>query len=93
MLNFIFLFGSKYKDINYLSKKELQKDDFVMNKCYEKRLYSIKDLATEIGCTEWFWRTQIWDGKLAYIQAGRKILVDAKDLEDFIQSNKKQYLQ
>jgi len=26
-----------------------------------KRLYSVKELAKEIGATEWYWRTQIWN--------------------------------
>jgi hypothetical protein len=53
-----------------------------------KRLYSIKDLVTEIGATEWFWRTQIWDGQLPYVQVGRKMLIDCEDVEAFIQKHK-----
>jgi len=53
-----------------------------------KRLYSIKELVKEIGVTEWFWRTQIWNGKLPYIQVGRKILIDREDVELFIKKNK-----
>ncbi len=53
-----------------------------------KRLYSIKELATEIGATEWFWRSQIWDGNLPFVQIGRKILVDWNDIELFISKNK-----
>lgn len=53
-----------------------------------KRLYSIKELVKEIGATEWFWRTQIWDGQLPYVQVGRKMLIDREDIEAFIQKNK-----
>jgi hypothetical protein len=53
-----------------------------------KRLYSIKELACEIGATEWFWRSQIWDGQLPYVQVGRKMLVDHIDVEKFIQKHK-----
>ena len=53
-----------------------------------KRLYSIKELVAEIGATEWFWRSQIWDGQLPYVQVGRKIFVDSQDLEAFIVENK-----
>ena len=53
-----------------------------------KRLYSIKELVKEIGATEWFWRTQIWDGQLPYVQVGRKMLIDSKDVETFINQNK-----
>ena len=53
-----------------------------------KRLYSIKELVAEIGATEWFWRSQIWDGQLPFVQVGRKMFVDAEDIEKFIQNNK-----
>lgn len=53
-----------------------------------KRLYSIKELVKDIGATEWFWRTQIWDGQLPYVQVGRKMLIDRNDVEAFIQKHK-----
>jgi len=53
-----------------------------------KRLFSIKELVREIGATEWFWRSQIWDGQLPYVQVGRKMLIDREDIEVFIQKNK-----
>ncbi len=55
-----------------------------------KRLYSIKELVMEIGATEWFWRSQIWDGKLSFVQVGRKMFVDQNDVEKFIAANKHQ---
>ncbi|MFH1985527.1 MAG: helix-turn-helix domain-containing protein, partial [Pseudomonadota bacterium] len=54
----------------------------------KKRLYSIKELASEIGATEWFWRSQVWDGQLPYVQVGRKMLIDSNDVESFIQRHK-----
>lgn len=54
----------------------------------QKRLYSIKELVRIIGGTEWFWRSQIWDGKLPYVQVGRKMLIDIQDVEIFIQTHK-----
>ena len=53
-----------------------------------KRLFSIKELVKIIGATEWFWRTQIWDGQLPYVQVGRKMLIDSRDVEAFIQRHK-----
>ena len=55
-----------------------------------KQLYSIKELVSDIGATAWFWRTQIWDGALPYIQVGKKIFVDREDLEGFIAINRHQ---
>ncbi len=54
----------------------------------KKRLYSIKELVAEIGATEWFWRSQIWDGQLPYVQVGRKMFVDREDIDAFIKQNK-----
>ena len=53
-----------------------------------KRLLSLKELVQDFGATMWFWRTQIWDGKLPYVQLGRKILVDSQDVEKFINTEK-----
>lgn len=58
---------------------------------FQKRLYSIKELVRLIGATEWFWRSQIWDRKLPFIQVGRKMLIDSKDIETFIQKHKMHY--
>ena len=54
----------------------------------QKRLYSIKEMVALIGATEWFWRSQIWDGQLAYVQVGKKMFIDYQDVESFIQNNK-----
>lgn len=53
-----------------------------------KRLFSITELVIEFGVTAWFWRTQIWDGKLPVIQVGKKMLIDSNDIETFIRNNK-----
>jgi len=57
----------------------------------KKRLYSIKELVAEIGATEWFWRSQIWDGQLPFVQVGRKMFVDQLDIENFINKYKSNY--
>jgi hypothetical protein len=54
----------------------------------KKRLYSIKELVREIGATEWFWRSRIWDGRLPYVQIGRKMFIDRKDIDTLIDNNK-----
>jgi len=54
----------------------------------KKRLYSIKELTSLIGATDWFWRSQIWDGQLPYVKVGKKQFVDYQDIEEFIQKNK-----
>ena len=74
-------------DQNIGEKNQMVKTDCAHN-VPTKRLYSIKELVVEIGATEWFWRSQIWDGQLPYVQVGRKIFVDSQDLEAFIVKNK-----
>ncbi|WP_435549733.1 DNA-binding protein [Desulfobacterium sp. N47] len=63
---------------------ETDRDQNALN----KRLLSIKELVSEVGATEWFWRSQIWNGKLSYVKTGHKIFVDRKDIELFITNNK-----
>jgi excisionase family DNA binding protein len=58
------------------------------HRLFQKRLYSIKELVALIGVTEWFWRSQIWDGKLPFVQVGKKMLIDREDIEEFIQKHK-----
>jgi len=58
----------------------------------QKRLYSIKELTQEIGGTDWYWRTQIWSGRLPFVKVGRKKLIDRADIEKFISDNKYQEL-
>ena len=53
-----------------------------------KRLYSIKELAAEIGGTVWFWREQIWSRRLPYVQVNRKMFIDNNDVEAFIAEHK-----
>jgi hypothetical protein len=42
----------------------------------------------EYGGTLWFWRTQIWSGRIPVVQVGRKQWIDARDLDSFIESHK-----
>ena len=54
-----------------------------------KRLLSIRELTNKYGATTWYWRTAIWSGKLPVVVAGRKQLVDIRDVEAFIEKHKK----
>ena len=72
---------------NYQERNQVIKTDCAQT-VPGKRLYSIKELAHQIGATEWFWRSQIWDGRIPYVQVGRKMLVDHQDIVAFIENNK-----
>jgi hypothetical protein len=55
---------------------------------FKKRLYSITDMVSEIGATEWYWRSQVWNGNLPFIQVGRKMFIESRDIERFIQTHR-----
>ena len=57
-----------------------------------KRLYTIKELVNLFGATEWFWRSQIWSGRLPFVQVGRKMFIDREDIEAFIARHKTRHL-
>lgn len=50
----------------------------------DTRLLTVKETATRMNCTVWCVRNWIWDGKLTYLQAGKKFLIDPADLEKTI---------
>ena len=54
----------------------------------ENKLYSITELAKVYGATKWFWRSQIWDGKLPVVKVGRKQFIATEDVEKFIHEHK-----
>ena len=58
------------------------------SKLFHKLLYSIKELTREIGATEWFWRSQIWDARLPFVKIGKKSFVDPNDIDEFISRHK-----
>jgi excisionase family DNA binding protein len=58
----------------------------------KKRLFTIRELVDQFGATEWFWRSQIWSGKLPFVQVGRKMFIDRQDIEAFIARHKTRHL-
>lgn len=53
-----------------------------------KRLYSINEASIYLGRSVWAVREMLWGGKLPYIKDGRRILVDIKDMEAWVERNK-----
>ena len=54
------------------------------------RLLSLKDAAQWLGLTVWAMRERIWAGDIPIVRfpGGRKVYLDARDLESFIEKNK-----
>lgn len=64
-----------------------------MSKVPQKRLYNLKEAAEYLGRTVWGVRTLIWNGDIPVVRVsnGRKIYVDIKDLDAYIDNNKTVY--
>ena len=54
------------------------------------RLLPLKRAAEYLGLTVWGMRERIWAGDLPVVRFpnGRKMYIDVRDLEDFVQRNK-----
>lgn len=52
------------------------------------RLLSLKETVQRYGATLWFWRNQVWAGRLPVVRIGRKQFLDTHDIEQFIEQNK-----
>ena len=57
-----------------------------------KRLISQKEAASYLGISYWTLRDLVFQGELAHIKIGRRVLLDLEDLEDYIQKAKVQHL-
>jgi len=58
-----------------------------------KRLYTLKEAALYLGRSEWGMRDLIWKRQVPVVMnsGGRKIFVDVKDLDAYVESNKTVY--
>ena len=54
------------------------------------RLLPLKDAANWLGLTVWGMRERIWAGDIPVVRfpGGRKMFIDVRDLEGFIERNK-----
>jgi excisionase family DNA binding protein len=53
-----------------------------------RRLLSVKEAGTVLGLGEWRVRTLVWRMELPFVRIGRRIMIDIRDLENFILANK-----
>ncbi len=52
------------------------------------RLMTYKEATAEYGATVWYWKSQVWKGKLKNCGPEKRHLLDRKDIEKLIQENK-----
>lgn len=56
-----------------------------------KRLYTLPEAAFYLGRTVDALREMIWAGKLRVVRDGKRILLDIRDMDNFIEMSKEQY--
>jgi len=56
-----------------------------------KRLYTVPEGAFYLGRTVDGFREMLYAGKLPYIKDGRRVLLDVKDLDAYIERNKTRF--
>ncbi len=56
-----------------------------------KRLYSIPEAAFYLGRTVDALREILWAGKIPYVKDGRRVLLDVKDMDEYIERNKNRF--
>ena len=55
-----------------------------------KRLFSIKEAAVYLGRSVWAVREMLWAGKIPFVKDGRRMLLDIRDMDTWIESSKTQ---
>ncbi len=53
-----------------------------------KRLYNISEAARYLGRTVCAVREMLWAGKIPYIKDGRRIHIDRRDMDDWIENHR-----
>lgn len=53
-----------------------------------KRLFTLKEASLYLGRPVSGVRTLIWNGRLPYLQEGRKMFIDIRDMDAFIDRSK-----
>lgn len=65
-----------------------------INDSLQPRLLPLKKAADYLGLTVWGMRERIWSGDIPVIRFpnGRKMYIDIRDIEKFIEENKKRII-
>lgn len=66
----------------------MQPDCATTSSKVSKRLYTIAEAAQYLGRSTWSVRRLIWSGEVPEVRVGRRIHLDIKDMEAFIERNK-----
>lgn len=56
-----------------------------------KRLYSIPEAAVYLGRTDSAIREMLWAGKIPFVRDGKRILIDIRDMDEWIEKSKDRF--
>jgi excisionase family DNA binding protein len=56
-----------------------------------KRLYSIPEAAIYLGRTVHAVREMLWAGKIPFVRDGKRILIDIRDMDEWIEKSKERF--
>jgi len=79
---------TKGRDVHKRSPTSDQQETHTKGRDVHKRLFTLNEAGVYIGLSHWRVRAIIYSGQLAYVRLGRRILIDVKDLDAFIDSKK-----
>jgi excisionase family DNA binding protein len=51
-------------------------------------LFSVRDLEERTGISRYTWRAWLREGRLPYVKLGRRVAVQERDLEVFLEANR-----
>jgi excisionase family DNA binding protein len=54
----------------------------------ESRLLTIQQTAAYMGATVWFVRSLIWSRNIPFVKFGNRLLLDKKNLDEYIEAQK-----
>lgn len=54
----------------------------------QKRLYNLREAGVYLGRTEWAIRHLVWSGAIQAVKLGRRIQLDVRDMDEFIEDCK-----
>ena len=66
----------------------MQPDNSTIQSKVPKRLFSVEEAAQYLGRSSWSVRRLIWSGELPEVRVGRRIHLDVRDMDTFIDRNK-----
>lgn len=54
----------------------------------QKRLFSLEDTSIYLGCSMGFIKSMLDNGKLPFIRDGKRVFIDIRDIDIWIERNK-----